>query len=337
MVIFCVGCTHLPEKEEITLNPGVENEAFYQAFKNRTIKMVGPASGTSSENIAKLRNLNNLCVEAPQDIMTEVLPFHTNTDEKRFEYLKKALYDPCENTVIWTLRGGYGSARLISDLKRLKKPKQEKIFIGYSDITALHLFFSQKWHWKTIHGAAMVDMLNPAKDPNNFLKIAEMVSKEKNVFTLEPLFPLNEAAEHFSKIQGRLTGGNLSVVESSIGSDWQIDSKNKIVFLEDTGEKGYKIDRMLYHLRQAGIFRGVKAVIFGDFVLSDEYLDFALERFAKEINIPVFKSDQFGHGKKNYPLIYNALSEINFNTKTNTLTLEMHLSEKPDATQIPHL
>lgn len=285
--------------------------------------MVAPASASGEAKIQQLCSLQNLNIEVPPNTFKEAIIFHSNTDKERFRFLKNSLYDTSKNTIVWTYRGGEGSARLIPFLKNLPKPNQEKIFIGYSDITALHLFLSQNWHWKTLHGAFLCELLNPKKDPKNFQKIADFITKKTPVLNIKNLHPLNSHAKNTKKISGLLTGGNLTMVETSIGTDWQMQAKNKIVFLEDVEEKGYQVDRALAHLKQAGLLKEVKAIVFGDFVEGDEFVSLALERFGAETNIPVFKTNQFGHGKTNYPLLYNAHATLFLEKDQCDFALEM--------------
>lgn len=154
--------------------------------------------------------------------------------------------------VLWALTGGYGSARLIPSFANLPPPPRPKLFIGYSDMTALQLFFSQKWGWQTIHGAMFNELLDPEKDPRNFADIATIIAGTLAQMQY-PITSRNAAAQGNAIIRGLVTGGNLAVVESSIGTSWQIDTKHKVVFLEDSGSKGYQVDRSLNHLVQAGI------------------------------------------------------------------------------------
>jgi muramoyltetrapeptide carboxypeptidase len=298
-------------QEKTVINPVVSNPNFKEALECRTIKMVAPASGTDPEKIQTLRNLAEYNIQIPEDLMEDAVAFHSNSDQKRFKFLKAALYDKSKKTIIWTLRGGYGATRLIDKLESLPPPKQEKIFIGFSDVTALHLFLSERWGWKTIHGSGMSEWTMTHKDPQNLQKIVDIIDNRVSSTSINHLKPFNKYAQKIQKITGRLTGGNLAIVETSLGTDWQIKTQGKIVFLEDTSEKGYKIDRTLHHLKQAGVFDKAKAIVLGDFVdPKDEHVNLALERFANEVQIPVFKTDQFGHGKTNHPLIYNAKSEI---------------------------
>jgi len=311
-----------------SVNPVLQDQSFQEAFQPYTIQLVAPGSGTEPEKIEQLRTLTQLKINIPENVMAESIIFHANSDEERLKQLINALYDRSRSTLIWSLRGGYGSARLIQALSQLPKPKTEKVFIGFSDLTALHLFLSQQWGWNTIHGSGLAGLLNPTQDPQNFQKIAQIVSKKESVLKLTPLTPLNAPAKNLKKISGRLTGGNLTMIQTSIGTLWQIETTGKILFLEDTGSKGYQIDRTLHHLKQAGLLKHVRGIVFGDFSDSPDaaHVAVALERFANETQIPIFKTDQFGHGKLNYPLIYNAKSEIVLNKNTQEFELRMLLS-----------
>jgi len=326
------GCNTLHKEQKPEFNPIVQDPHFQQAFSTKTIKLIAPASGTEPEKIQRLQTLNQFKMDVPENLTTQAIAFHSNTDEERFKALKNALLDTEDpNAIIWTLRGGYGTARLIQDLKQLPKPKHEKIFIGFSDITALHLFLSQHWQWKTIHGAGILEFLNPNHDPKNLQMIADIITKKGSHLDIKELKllnpnPINNNHTKFKKITGRLTGGNLSIVQTSLGTPWQIKTRGKIVFLEDVSVKGYHIDRSLNHLKQAGVFKHAKAIVLGDFTnLQDDKIDLAIERFAKEMQVPVFKTDTFGHGFKNYPLIYNAASSIAEDPESGSFTLKMKI------------
>jgi muramoyltetrapeptide carboxypeptidase len=178
----------------------------------------------------------------------------------------------------------------------MPKPAVAKTLIGYSDITALHLFLSQHWGWKTIHGSGFADLLKSDKNPDNFDDFFE-----KSVFTVQPL---NTQASAYTTLTGIGTGGNLTLVQNSIGTGWQMQSAGKIVFLEDVNEQGYRIDRSLTHLKQAGLLQDAQAVVFGEFVACSG-VEAVLQRFANEHALPVFQTDQFGHGYTNLPIPYN--------------------------------
>ena len=286
--------------------------------KEYHIKFVAPASNLSPKVYDDL----NQHIRIPEKMFDSSVLFHSNTDNLRYKYLKDALFSKHEKQIIWCLRGGYGSARIIDMLDMLPPPQNERIFIGYSDITALHLFLSQKWGWKTIHGAMIAEIIENEKNTQNFQKLFSVIRKKSGTITFGKIRPLNNEAKKLPKdIIGHLTGGNMTTVQTSIGTSWEIQTKDKILFLEDVGEKGYTIDRMLNHFKQSGKFQHVKAVIFGDFGKEDELVDIGLKRFAKNIGIPVYKTENFGHGNNNYPIVYNSLGKID----KKTYILEMQL------------
>jgi len=337
ILLHCAGCTNMLQTKP-TFNTIVNNADFQKAFHDRKIQLIAPASAAEPAVIEQLKTTTHLNINVPDNLIEKNIIFHANSDENRFQQLKNALYDKSNSTVIWTLRGGYGSARLIDYLSQCPKPKTEKFFIGSSDITALHLFLSQQWGWRTIHGAGLASILNPNQDPQNFERIATIVSNSKKTLTLAPLTPLNKAACNTKKITGRITGGSLSIIQTSIGTSWQIQTAGKILFLEEVGEKGYRIDRTLNHLKQAGLLKEVRGIILGQFIMSNalepsessaiaETIRVAIERFAKDTEVPVFKNDQFGHGLTNYPIVYNAKSEIIVSEMPSEFTWVMHLED----------
>ncbi len=310
------------------INQIIQTKQFQEAFRHKIIQVVAPASGAALEKMTALRAIKTLNFHIPDDLLSNEIPYHAHNDEYRFQQLKSALLDNAEEKIIWMLRGGYGCARLLDRLRELPVPRHQKIVIGFSDITALHLFLSQHWHWPTIHGSVLTQLVNTEQLPENFLRIAEIITKKVSYQTIEPLVPLNSIAEFNEGIQGQLTGGNLTLLEDSIGTHWQVQTQGKIMFVEEVGEKAYRIDRSLYHLFQAGIFKEVKAIILGDFLEpeGESQTHFALNRFAEDMSlqgIPVYKTDQFGHGKRNVPLIYHADSEIFFKKDKKTAVLRM--------------
>lgn len=280
------------------------------SLKNLPITVVAPATGADNKTLSDLKNINGSNLQIPSKCLVKgSLPFLASSDQIRFECLRDALFDKSDN-VVWSLRGGYGSARIIPDLLKLSKPNKEKFFIGYSDITALHLFLSQEWGWKTIHGSNIADLLKPEKDQGNFTKLAEILKGVVKQVTIDNLVPLNDIAKSIELVNGKLTGGNLTMVQTSIGTSWQIKTKGKILFLEDVNVAAFRLDRELLHLKQAGLLEDVKAVIFGSFDKDSESTMLVLRNFADSLNIPVFKTNRFGHEKINDPIIYNTNSKI---------------------------
>lgn len=285
--------------------------------KGEVISIIAPASGfvevKTIQSMKQKFNALGYKLNIPNDLLKETL-FCANTDSYRAEHLLYSLTHKSSN-IIWALRGGYGCARILHSLSKIEKPAHVKTLIGFSDITALHLYISQKWGWQTIHGAVAKQMTE-AVDPDNFKLLFNLLTTDNYEIKMPIEKQLNKVK--YNSITGKLTGGNLAIVQTSIGTDWELEGKDKIIFLEEVNEEGYRVDRMLEHLKQSGILKGAKAIIFGEF-LDKANQDFkimdALNRFAASVDIPVFKTKYFGHGYHNYPLIYNALAEITNDSK----------------------
>ena len=225
---------------------------------------------------------------------------YANSMATTLDHLKKAFYSP-DSKAIWCARGGAGSFRFLSELKKWRVPQITKVFIGLSDITTLHVFLNQKWNWPTLHGP-MISMLTPQKASR-----AERQDLERVIFGKTPeqlflnLIPMNKYAQDKRRINGPILVGNLCFLQNNLGTPWQPKSRDRIVFFEDIDERGYEVERMLVHLENARFFKDVSAVVIGEFVggLEKDGRDLvkvALKRFAERMKIPVVKGVKSGHG-----------------------------------------
>jgi muramoyltetrapeptide carboxypeptidase len=242
-------------------------------------------------------------------------PLYANTDDIRLHNLVNALYAE-DSDIVWCLRGGSGTTRLLPHLYKLQKPNKPKMVIGFSDVTALLLFLSQHWDWYGVHAPtahyAGLNLLTPdALD-----KIVRLIKGTIPELDYQGLVPLNSTAQQDQIIEANITGGNLSLIEYSIGTGWQVKSQNSILFLEDINEEAYRLSERLEHLRQAGIFTNVRAILFGDFTHTDsrknhlELVDFVFKEFASKTSIPCFKNLPVGHVDYNCPLIVGAPAKL---------------------------
>jgi len=268
-----------------------------------SVEIIAPASRSTDLQLSKIKTLLESwelkCIVSKEIFGNDLLC--ANTDKIRLKLLISALENPDTKAVI-CVRGGYGSMRLIPSLAKIIPPSF-KIFVGMSDITSLHLFFDKHWHWPTIHGSFTEDKVSP----DSIARLKSILFKENNNIRLVGV-PLNDLARNEQLIEGKLIGGNLCLVQSSIGTLWQLDGNDKIILLEEIGERGYKVDRMLEHLRQANILTSAKAIIIGDFLEGFEpdgssLINQVLERFANECKIPVIKIAGIGHGYNNIPIV----------------------------------
>lgn len=268
-----------------------------------SVELIAPASRCSDElalGAKKLLTSWGLHCIIAEDIFGKDL-LCANTDKERFRHLENAFQNP-ETKAIICVRGGYGSMRLIPNLKKIKPPTQSKLFIGMSDITALNLYLSQEWGWPIVHGAPALDKFSS----ESLEALKSLLFGQSNEIDFVGK-PLNSLAEKNQIIETTITGGNLCLVQASIGTSWQIAPQNKIILLEEIGERGYRVDRMLEQLCQANLFSAAKAIIFGDFINGKEpngtsLIQPVLERFARTCEVPVVQVIGVGHGNTNFPI-----------------------------------
>ncbi|RYM06298.1 LD-carboxypeptidase [Sporolactobacillus sp. THM7-7] len=165
-------------------------------------------------------------------------------------------------------RGGYGSARFADRIDYDLIRRHPKIFWGYSDITYLHTAIRQKTGLVTFHGPMLASDLGYADVP--------LLSKQLFSQLFQPMSLRYD--EHVSALQvlsggsasGELVGGNLSLLVSTLGTSFEIETRNKLLLLEDIGEKPYRVDSMMNQLRLAGKLEEAAGFVIGDFRLSDE-------------------------------------------------------------------
>lgn len=206
---------------------------------------------------------------------------------------------------IFCARGGYGAGRILPhlDLKGIRR--HPKIFLGSSDVTILHLALTQGAGLVTFHGP----MVEPGmRRRNNPLTRQSLRTLIFNGAAFEGTIP-GRFLSRGGTITGELTGGNLSLVTFSLGTPYAVETKGKVLFLEEVNEEPYRIDRMLTQLRLAGKLEGVEGIVFGDMVTrnprksrSSVSLKDVLVRFAQEVNIPCFTAFPSGHGRENVVL-----------------------------------
>ena len=170
---------------------------------------------------------------------------------------------------IFAMRGGYGASRILPMLDYDLIKANPKVFVGYSDVTALHIAFNQKCGFITFHGPMASTELYKGVDEYT------INSFKKNIFSSEPLGIIkNPNGENLKTLvkgnaEGILTGGNLSLLVSSIGTKYEINTKGKILFIEEVGEEPYRIDRMLLQLKQSGKIKDAVGIVLGQFTKCD--------------------------------------------------------------------
>ncbi|MFL0095188.1 S66 peptidase family protein [Tenacibaculum maritimum] len=225
------------------------------------------------------------------------------TDEQRCEDFQKALDDPTIKA-IWSARGGYGSVRILDRLDFTIFKKQPKWIIGYSDLTAFHNHINNVGV-ETLHAMMGVSLEDKAT------VITETIATFKKALFGEQL-KYEVGASRYNrkgKASGELVGGNIAILASMLGSESQLDTDGKILFIEEIGEYKYSIDRMLQSLRRAGYFRKLKGVIVGGMTKIKKNTTpwgSSIEQLILDVipeNIPVMFNFPAGHDSDNRALI----------------------------------
>ncbi|WP_396426744.1 LD-carboxypeptidase [Lederbergia sp. NSJ-179] len=181
--------------------------------------------------------------------------------EMRANELNQMFADPTI-AAIFCLRGGYGSMQILPFLDFDLIKHNPKMLIGYSDITALHIALQQKSRLATIHGPMPASDL-PAASEFTIQSLLKVLTNSDPIGQIEN--PPGEKIECLvpGKAEGILTGGNLALITSLLGTPFEIDTKGKILFLEEVGEEPYRIDRMLTQLALAGKFHDAEGIVLG--------------------------------------------------------------------------
>ncbi|MBC7419305.1 MAG: LD-carboxypeptidase [Bdellovibrio sp.] len=284
--------------------------------KGDLIEIIAPGSAAPIEileqGVQTLKSWGYEVTYSPDLLKPEM--YLANSDEYRFESFKKAMTNK-ESKAVWCLRGGYGSIRILPQIEEMAVPKNKKLLIGFSDITSLHAVINQKWKWPSLH-ASLIDRLKLGKlTPENTAELQASLLNIEFSALFKNLKPLNAAAKRNKKITSSVIGGNLVVLVSSIGTPSQINTKDKIIFLEETGERGYRVDRCLQQMKQAGLFDQAAAVVLGDFIngLESDGKDMVpdtLKNFFANLKIPTFSGVQAGHAEIQRPLFFNTRSVL---------------------------
>src|SRR5262245_26725421 len=230
-----------------------------------TIAIVAPSSNLKADYLARgAAELERIGFRVKYDpgILSKSR-YTAGSDQRRAEELMRG-FTNSEIKAVWTARGGYGSMRILNLLDENALQRHPKIFIGYSDLTALHLYFYRRFGWVTFHGPmAAKDLAGDKEQYDSAILI-------KTLMQSTPIGQVNTPATemlHKSNgrpISGRLLGGCLSLISSMMGTADELDTRGSILFLEDASTKPFAIDRMLQQLKLAGKFDEVRGIVFGE-------------------------------------------------------------------------
>ena len=235
-------------------------------------------------------------------------------DEGRLEDLHRMFLDREINAIICA-RGGYGSLKLLDKIRYDLIRQNPKIIVGYSDITALLMAFHAKTGMVTFHGPMVREF--SSGDPGNLDNLLRLVSSNQ-----PPVLPLGKGSViRQGKVQGRVIGGNLSLICHLIGTPFFPSLDGFILFIEDRGEPLYRVDRMVTHLKLSGRLKGLAGLIVGEFEGCGEMpvIDRLFRDILSDLDIPMASGLPVGHGLKNLAIPIGLRAELD----TDLMTLSV--------------
>jgi len=289
--------------------------------KNDVIGIISPASTPTDplkieQGIKYLEGLGYR-VEVGKNVGKEK-GYLAGGDSERLEDLH-SMFGSKNVKAIFCVRGGYGAGRLLDKINYSIIQKNPKIFVGFSDITALQMAFLKKAGLITFAGPMLA--VNFAEDIDEYTEeiFWKTITSNKKIGKL-----FNPQHEKFYVLkkgrgEGKIIGGNLAVFDSLLGTEYVPAMKGATLLLEEIGEQPYKIDRMFNHLRLAKVFEHISGIILGRFIdcketdedKKSQTLNDVIVDYLADLNIPVIYNVQHGHTKQIMTIPFGANCKVN--------------------------
>ncbi|MBU2511840.1 LD-carboxypeptidase [bacterium] len=266
-----------------------------QLKKGDTIGIVSPASGLWERSAlwSAIEFFENCGyqVKLAKNVYKNTFYF-AGSDEERAEGVRSMFEDDSVDAIFCT-QGGYGSARIwkLIDFEMIKS--NPKIFLGYSDITALHLAIQKMTGLVTFHGPDLLDFSNQERTPYKYDGLMKALTFDEPVGTIK----MSQSNKYLVKIvPGRVTGpvigGNISLICGTMGTPYEIDTRGKILFIEDLDVEPWIMDHFLTHMLNAGKFHDAIGVVIGECVNCDPkklYPGFYNQRSLENVIFEIFE------------------------------------------------
>lgn len=319
LLLFLSGCT--PTSQTIvkkTVSPAETNERKGCSGQKGTVFLIASSSQYDENVIPEIETaFSRQCYSVDKRYLDQepTRLGYVNTDEKRARTLINALSDR-NVQYLWFVRGGSGAFNLYPALHASRKrisASTPKTIVGFSDVTAIHSFVNHELNWPSVHGVVAsynkeiheIDKNRTLSMNNSLNEVFEALSHGVNYAGIEPM---NRQA--VKTVNGKLDGGNLTLVQSLFSTLYEGSYSDKIMMLEDTGVTAKQLDRTLHQIEFSRKFHP-RAVIFGQFYSQNageeekSLYRYVIKEFAGRVNYPVYYYPEFGHGETNQPFILN--------------------------------
>jgi muramoyltetrapeptide carboxypeptidase len=285
------------------------------------ISIVSPASWIEEKPVleaVKMLETSGFRVSRGDHVFTRSGPF-AGTDDERLSDMQQAIDNPEVRAVLCS-RGGYGMSRILDRLNFKALKRHPKWFIGYSDITSLHLWLNNVCGVVSLHAEMPLNYSNPDCSPLSYESMVKALRGEP-----EPV-SWNAARDSSFTVQGPVTGGNISLIYSINGTPAQPDTEGAILFIEEIGEQFYHVDRMLTSMRMTGMLKNLSALLVGGMEkitegehVFNQTVEEVVMNVAGAYGYPVLFNFPAGHISDNRPLYMGRRAILN--QKGNVLTL----------------
>ncbi|MDC3424487.1 LD-carboxypeptidase [Aquibacillus sp. 3ASR75-11] len=287
-----------------------------------TIGIIAPASPPNLENLEKgiifLKSLG-LHVKLGKHV-TSTYGYLAGTDQKRLDDVHDMFRDNSISGIICA-SGGYGTARLASQIDYDVIMKNPKIFWGYSDITFLHTAIRQQTDLVTFHGPMVSSDIGTKDFATLSKKMFKQTFEPTHLAYTEAISPLQVLSD--GEAIGPLVGGNLSLLISTLGTKFEINTSGKLLVIEDIGEEPYRIDSYLNQLKMTRKFDDAAGIVVGDFNnaipkegKSSLTLEEVLQDYFADLNIPVMSGFKIGHCSPHFSVPLGAMAKLSSVDKT---------------------
>lgn len=281
----------------------------------------GPAEWPPIRKYAKVLRKAGYKVRIPKDVADRETGYLAGSDARRVAELNAMIRDP-EVRAIFPVRGGYGLTRILDKIDYAALRADPKIITGYSDVTALHLAIASQARLVTFHSPMPMSNLWDEDNPDHAFAnrsfrravFAGQYQGDQCGYTIEVPGDCSPVCVVGGKSRGRLLGGNLTLLCSTLGTPYAIDPEGAILLIEDVDEAPYRVDRALSQLRLAGVLGAVAGAVVGSFT-EDEKDDVAeYDRIVREyfgsLGVPVVMHYPVGHTRLNATVPHGALVEL---------------------------
>ncbi|MFC5590063.1 LD-carboxypeptidase [Sporosarcina soli] len=290
-----------------------------------TIGIIAPSSPPNQESLEKsLAFLEQLGLKWRfGKNVKNVHGFLAGTDDERLADLHDMFEDPTIKGIICA-GGGYGSARYTDRIDLQLMQENPKIFWGFSDITFLHTAMGLYSNLVTFHGPMLASCVGKESFHELSAKMFQQLFEPMELHYTEAITPLETVAGGIAR--GELVGGNLSLLVKGMGTKFELDTKGKLLLIEDVGEEPYRVDGMLNQLRMAGKLADAAGIIIGDFADAEprkgkDSLTLAevFDHYFGNLGIPVVKGFQIGHCQPHFAVPLGVDAQLDANERTLTI------------------